>query len=83
MTLADRWLPERGQRISWRALDPEDFRQLAQAGLTLTGVPVEMCGVWETPERSSRPIAEMFRCLARVDPSLALVATMHPTVLTA
>ena len=41
----------------------------------------EMGGVWQSGARSTRPTGAIFRTLARVDPSVALVATMHPTVL--
>lgn len=81
--LAERWQPERAERLARRALDPADFAALAAAGFTLTPVPVAMGGVWQGLAATARAIAGMCRELARVDPSLALVATMHPTVLTA
>ena len=68
-------------RLERRALDKADFATLREAGLTLTGVPEEMGGVWQSGARSTRPTGAIFRTLARVDPSVALVATMHPTVL--
>lgn len=64
-----------------RALDPADFDQLRDAGFLLTAVPADHGGVWESSARSLRPIAEMLRALAHADPSLALVASMHPAVL--
>ncbi len=79
--VAESWSGERAARLARQALDQADFNALADAGLNLTGVPEDMGGVWNSPERSSRPIAAMFRTLACVDPSVALVATMHPTVL--
>jgi len=78
--VADRWSPELATRLARRALDKADFAALADAGLTLTGVPEEMGGVWHSVERSTRPTGAIFRALARVDPSVALVATMHPSV---
>jgi alkylation response protein AidB-like acyl-CoA dehydrogenase len=56
---------------------------LAEAGFLLTGVPAELGGVWESPPASVRAVAEIHRALARGDPSVALVASMHPTVLMA
>ena len=79
--VADRWSPELATRLERRALDKADFATLRDAGLTLTGVPEDMGGVWHNTERSTRPLGAIFRTLARVDPSVALVATMHPTVL--
>jgi alkylation response protein AidB-like acyl-CoA dehydrogenase len=38
-------------------------------------------GLFETVSRSTRPIAEILRTLARGDPSVALVCSMHPAVL--
>lgn len=78
--IADGWSPERATRLGRRALDKADFAALADAGLTLTGVPEDMDGVWHSVERSTRPTGAIFRALARVDPSVALVATMHPSV---
>ena len=78
--VADRWSADLG-RLGRRALDPADFATLHDAGLTLTGVPAEMGGVWQGAQRSTRLVGAMFRTLARADPSVALVATMHPTVL--
>jgi alkylation response protein AidB-like acyl-CoA dehydrogenase len=79
--VVDRWSPELAARLQRRALDRADFSALRDAGVTLTGVPTDMGGVWQGAKRSSRPVAAIFRTLARVDPSVALVATMHPTVL--
>jgi alkylation response protein AidB-like acyl-CoA dehydrogenase len=82
-TLVENWRPQRDARLRRRALDPEDFAALTKAGFTLTAVPVALGGVWHDLAVSARPIAAICRGLAAVDPSLALVATMHPTVLTA
>jgi alkylation response protein AidB-like acyl-CoA dehydrogenase len=79
--IVDRWSPELSVRLQRRALDPADFALLREAGLTLTGVPTDMGGIWQGAALSSRPTGVIFRSLARVDPSVALVATMHPTVL--
>jgi alkylation response protein AidB-like acyl-CoA dehydrogenase len=79
--VANSWSSETAARLQRRALDPADFATLKDAGLTLTGVPEEMGGAWHGAERSTRPTGAIFRALARVDPSVALVTTMHPTVL--
>jgi alkylation response protein AidB-like acyl-CoA dehydrogenase len=79
--VADKWSAERSARLSRRALDPADFATLKEAGLALTGVPADMGGVWQGAPHSTRPTGAVFRALARVDPSVALVTTMHPTVL--
>jgi alkylation response protein AidB-like acyl-CoA dehydrogenase len=79
--VATQWMPQMPARLGRQALDPADFTTLRDAGFTLTGVPEAMGGAWHSAQRSSRPTGAMFRALARVDPSVALVATMHPTVL--
>lgn len=75
------WMPDRAERMARKALDRADFEALARAGLTLTGVPADLGGLWQGPAQSARPVAMLLRKLAGVDPSLALVASMHPTVL--
>jgi alkylation response protein AidB-like acyl-CoA dehydrogenase len=81
--LVAQWALQRDERLRRTALDPADFAALAEAGFNLTAVPAALGGVWQGLEASARPIAAMCRALARIDPSLALVSTMHPTVLTA
>jgi alkylation response protein AidB-like acyl-CoA dehydrogenase len=76
-----RWSADRGDRLRRTALERSDFATLRDAGLTLTGVPAEMGGLWQGAQRSARSVGAIFRTLARIDPSVALVATMHPTVL--
>jgi alkylation response protein AidB-like acyl-CoA dehydrogenase len=70
--------PERQLR---RHLEREDFEALTEAGFLLTGVPASMGGLWRDVASSTRPIAEVLRTLARGDPSVALVSSMHPAVL--
>jgi alkylation response protein AidB-like acyl-CoA dehydrogenase len=72
---------ERDSRSRRTALDPADFDALARAGFLLTGVPVAHGGLWAGVEHSVRDYCAMLRELARADPSLALVAAMHPAVL--
>src|SRR3954468_10807121 len=72
---------ERRERQRRRELVQADFDALRDAGFLLTGVPVECGGIWEDVGRSIRPVADMLRILAHGDPSVALVSSMHPTVL--
>jgi alkylation response protein AidB-like acyl-CoA dehydrogenase len=58
-----------------------DFEQLKAAGLHLTGVLSEQGGLWESVSHSTRPVCDLLRILARGDSSVALVCSMHPTVL--
>jgi alkylation response protein AidB-like acyl-CoA dehydrogenase len=80
-TLAQRFVAERDARSRRAALDPADFAALAEAGFLLTGVPAALGGLWSGVERAVRPYCAMLRELAHADPSLALVAAMHPAVL--
>ncbi|MBT3942089.1 MAG: acyl-CoA/acyl-ACP dehydrogenase [Chloroflexi bacterium] len=64
-----------------RELSRDDFDQLADAGFTLTGVPVSHGGIWGEATESTRHVCEILRILAHGDPSVALVAAMHPGVL--
>lgn len=79
--LARRFAAERTERARRTALDPADFKALADAGYLLTGVPEAMGGLWRGVGESTRDYCAMLRALARADPSLALVAAMHPSVL--
>jgi alkylation response protein AidB-like acyl-CoA dehydrogenase len=72
---------DRHDRQRRRALDPADIALLQEAGFYDCAVPVEQGGIWENVPRSTRPIGEMLRALAGGDSSLALVASMHPSVL--
>ncbi len=72
---------QRAERQQRRALDPADFERLREAGFLLTAVPVDQGGMWESVQRSARPVCEILRTLARVDSSVALVCAMHPSVL--
>jgi alkylation response protein AidB-like acyl-CoA dehydrogenase len=75
------WRPQRSERLARRALDAADFRRLAEAGFLLTAVPEDMGGLWRSAAETTRPICEVLRALAGADPSVALVASMHSTVL--
>ena len=79
--IATRFAANRQDRQGRRELDPVDFDDLAKAGFLLTGVQSRHGGLFETVRSSVRPIAEIVRTLARGDPSVALVSSMHPAVL--
>jgi len=79
--LAAVFAAERDERRRRTALDPRDFARLAETGFLLTGVPADMGGLWDGVEGSVRGFCGLVRELARADPSLALVASMHPAVL--
>lgn len=72
---------QRAERQRRRHLDPADFAQLRAAGFLLTGVPAEMGGFWVDAAQSTRFACDLLRTLAHGDPSVALVASMHPAVL--
>lgn len=79
--IAARFAADRQERQRRRELDPADFDDLAGAGFLLTGVGARQGGLFDTVRSSTRPIAEILRILARGDPSVALVSSMHPAVL--
>ncbi len=68
---------ERQQRSS---LLHTDFDRIRETGFLLTGIPVDQGGLWDGPARSARHYSDMVRTLAHGDPSVALVAAMHPAV---
>jgi alkylation response protein AidB-like acyl-CoA dehydrogenase len=79
--IATRFANDRRQRQQRRALDPADIAALKQTGLHLAAVPEEHGGWWQDRRRSLRSHCQALRLLAQGDASLALVATMHPSVL--
>ena len=79
--VANEWRSNRPERQARRGLDRADFERLAQAGFLRVAVPEDMGGLWRTVGASTRPICEVLRTLAAADPSVALVASMHPAVL--
>ncbi len=79
--VASAWRAERAERQVRRGLSAEDFGALRDAGLWRAALPAEFGGRWQDGARSTRPIGEALRRLAGGDPSVALVASMHVTVL--
>lgn len=72
---------QRPMRQLRRSLDPDDFKRLADAGFTAIGAPAAMGGLWVDMQTSVRPACDLVRTIARGDPSVALVAAMHPAVI--
>ena len=79
--ISQRFASERRERQRRTELDPADFEELASAGYLLTGVRSSQRGLFESIPRSVRATGEILRTLARGDPSVALVSSMHPAVL--
>ena len=75
------WREQRTERQARRALDQGDFDRLRDAGFLKVAVPEAMGGLWRSVPESTRPICELLRTLARSDPSVALVSSMHPSVI--
>jgi alkylation response protein AidB-like acyl-CoA dehydrogenase len=80
--ISARFAQERSDRQRRRELIKADFDLLTDAGFPLIAVPVEHGGIYEGMTRSFRPLCEMLRVLAHGDPSVALVSSMHPAVIT-
>ena len=78
--IADDWRSERPERQARRGLDPADFERLANAGFLHVSVPEKDGGLWRSVVETTRPTCEVLRTIARADPSVALVASMHPSV---
>ena len=80
-TLAQSFTSDRRTRQRRQTLDPADFAALAATGYSRCPIPIAEGGAWESPQRTTRPIAALLRALARGDSSVALVSAMHPSVL--
>src|SRR5215470_3918324 len=80
--LAAEFALQRRERQLRRELDSADFDAIREAGFHLASLPCEHGGLWENRARSTRSICNLLRVLAGADSSVALVAAMHPAVLT-
>jgi alkylation response protein AidB-like acyl-CoA dehydrogenase len=80
-SIATGWAEQRPQRQQRRHLERDDFDALARAGFLLTMVPRSDGGLWDGVAGTTRPICELLRTLGAADPSVALVSSMHPAVL--
>ena len=79
--VSESFAARREERQLRRHLDVADFGRLRDAGFLLTGVPAAEGGLWRDVARSTRETCDIVRELARGDPSVALVSSMHPAVL--
>ena len=79
--IAEGWRADRKERLARRHLEQADFDRLRDAGLLRLIAPVDSGGLLESIETSVRPLCETYRQLASGDPSVALVSSMHPSVL--
>jgi hypothetical protein len=75
------WRTERIERQARRHLERRDFDDLREAGLFKLPAPRAVGGFWDGAATSARRACELHRRLASGDPSVALVASMHPAVL--
>jgi alkylation response protein AidB-like acyl-CoA dehydrogenase len=78
--LSSVWGRNRRERQARRHLDPIDFDAVRQTGFLELVVPRDAGGCWDGLSTSARPMAEILRVMAQGDPSVALVASMHPSV---
>ncbi len=79
--IANEWRGQRAERQARRHLDQADFDQLRGAGYLKMAVPEAMGGSWRDVATSTRSVCAVLRDLAGADPSVALVASMHPAVI--
>ncbi|MGD9701133.1 MAG: hypothetical protein AB7Q42_22595 [Acidimicrobiia bacterium] len=79
-SIVDAWKPRRTERQARRSLEPADFIELRDAGFLRIVVPEASGGLWRDTPSSVRMVCELLRLLATADPSVALVAAMHPSV---
>ena len=81
--LAEEFASERAERQRRKTAERTDFDRLRDAGIPLMALPVEFGGTWESLAQSVRPMCNVLRTLAHGDPSVSLVSSMHPLVLSA
>lgn len=79
-SIVERWKPQRRERQARRHLERDDFDALREIGFLQLVVPQEMGGMWRDAASSARTVCEVVRHLATADPAVALVASMHPSV---
>lgn len=80
VALADGWRAGRSDRLRRTRLDPADVAAVVATGYPSLIVPRAHGGRWDGLA-TVRHLAVALGALARVDPSLALVLSMHPAVL--
>lgn len=79
--LATRWQTQRDDRLRRRHLDPADFDELAATGYLSLIVPESHGGRWRSLAESGPVVVDAVRRIAKGDHSVALVASMHPSVM--
>ncbi len=79
-SIAAEWKSQRAERQTRRHLEQRDFDALRDAGFLSSIVPEEQGGSWRDAATSARPICDTLRLLGSADPAVALVAAMHPAV---
>ena len=79
--IAEQWRTERSERQARRHLERADFDQLRDAGLLTLIVPTDAGGLWQDAPTSARALCDVYRTLAAAEPSVTLVSSMHPAVL--
>jgi alkylation response protein AidB-like acyl-CoA dehydrogenase len=79
-SIVEAWKPQRSERQARRSLERADFDELRNAGFLNAVVPEAAGGLWRDTTSSARVVCDLLRSLATADPSVALVAAMHPSV---
>lgn len=79
--VSSQFAADRVNRQKRRELLREDFDKLIEAGFNLTGVLAEQGGLWKGIPETVREVCDLLRILAHGDSSVALVSSMHPSVL--
>lgn len=79
--IAQNFRADRSNRLGQATLAASDFAALATAGFLQLSVPIDSGGHWAGLNNTGPQLAEIIRTLAKGDPSVALVAGMHPAVL--
>lgn len=79
--IAADWRADRAERQARRHLERADFDRLRDAGLLKAIAPTASGGFWQGAAESTRATCELYRTLASADPSVALVSSMHPSVI--
>jgi alkylation response protein AidB-like acyl-CoA dehydrogenase len=79
--IAERFATDRHERQRRDRLVQGEFDELVAAGFLMTGVPSADGGLFESVAASTRTVGSVLNALARGDASVALVASMHPAVL--
>lgn len=80
VALAATWRPDRAERLHRTQLDPADVAAVVATGYPALIVPRSHGGLGDGLATVPR-LAAALAAIARVDPSLALVLSMHPAVL--